>query len=134
MSDPTAPIPAECPTPKEVAAPWEVTIKFTIPAKDISDALCAMLNDDSSWAAFRRPKGTTPQREFAEDSLALDRNPLIVYDTEEHERYILDAAALQRGLELYTKANGWPEDMGNFDAGCADELLQYSLFGEIIYG
>ena len=42
-------------------------------------------------------------------------------------------AALEGGIK-YGAVQGHEVDCCNIDAGCADAIIQYSLFGEVVYG
>jgi hypothetical protein len=65
---------------------------------------------------------------------------LRLYDAEEpsDENWILDAEKLKKGLEMYFSDCGENSevsfDAGNIDAGDADSIIQYALFGELVYG
>lgn len=41
---------------------------------------------------------------------------------------------IENGGDSYGAIDGLEVDCGQIDAGCADEIIQYALFGEIIFG
>lgn len=41
---------------------------------------------------------------------------------------------IENGGDSYGAIDGLHVDCGQIDAGCADEIIQYALFGEIIFG
>lgn len=41
---------------------------------------------------------------------------------------------IENGGDSYGAIDGLQVDCGQIDAGCADEIIQYALFGEIIFG
>jgi hypothetical protein len=71
-------------------------------------------------------------RRYACEALALDGVPLELI-TQEGDTHRLDRSALCRGLGLYAQKHGWPEDLGDIDAEAADLIVQYALFGEVVY-
>ena len=41
---------------------------------------------------------------------------------------------LENGGDQYGAVQGHEVDCCNIDAGCADAIIQYALFGEVMYG
>ena len=67
---------------------------------------------------------------------------LLLYDFEEEAYRKLDLEKFLNGFKLwvenggdqYGAVQGHEVDCCNIDAGCADAIIQYSLFGEVVYG
>lgn len=69
------------------------------------------------------------------------------FDDHNTEWYMLDKVKFMRGLRKFLKnpanlccylqptANGtWGLDVASIDAACADEIIQYALFREVVFG
>jgi hypothetical protein len=56
---------------------------------------------------------------------------LRLYEAEGDENWVLDADKLKKGIEMYFTENGVDMDI---DADAADSIIQYALFGELVYG
>lgn len=76
-----------------------------------------------------------PDRICWEDVLAqiiLHHDGLIVYDREEDKRHLLTRNKLAFGIECrIAEGRADPDD---WDAADADCIMQYAIFGEVIYG
>lgn len=130
MSDETAQ------TPSTTPAPWTFTVPMTITAEDLEMVLVAAFEGGiNGWASTRQIKGIEYRRPHFSEALAFDRTPLEIIDMEDDDTvHILDSDKLMAGLVLYVQNNGWPQDLGDIDAGQANEIIQYALFGDVIYG
>lgn len=58
---------------------------------------------------------------------------LLLFDGEENETHTLNLMKLLKGIVLYVQA-GNELDFESMDGGTNDEILQYALFGKVIYG
>lgn len=58
---------------------------------------------------------------------------LKVWDREEDKYYPLDLAVLLKGFKLFVEDACSPDDLEDLDGSCADIIMQFALFGEIIY-
>lgn len=66
-----------------------------------------------------------------------DGKSFCIIDEEEGQHYELNEANLRRGCELYETERGSIRkcmDDGAFDLWEGDAIIQYALFGEVIYG
>jgi len=113
-------------------APWTVTVTLQLSAQDVSDVLTAAFEGGiDHWCDTVRRTAPSARR-YACEALAMDGVPLALV-TQEGDTYLLDRAALCRGLGLYAQKHGWPEDLGDIDAEAADLIVQYAVFGEVMY-
>ena len=66
--------------------------------------------------------------------------PVRVYDGEDNNKsYVVEVDDLRRGYELAIKAGqthcgGYPLDTEDYDACFGDFIVQYAIFGKLIYG
>ena len=65
--------------------------------------------------------------------------PVRVYDSIEEKSYVVEVDDLRRGYELAIKAGqthcgGYPLDTEDYDACFGDFIVQYAIFGKLIYG
>ena len=77
-----------------------------------------------------------PDRICWEDVLAqiiLHHDGLVVVDIEEDRKHLLTRDKLLRGIAQYIN-NGGDADPDDWDAISADCIMQYAIFGEVIYG
>lgn len=67
---------------------------------------------------------------------------LILHDIESDDKWELTLEKFLKGFKLwldnggdeYGAVSGGEVDCGDIDAGCADEIIQYALFGEVVFG
>ena len=132
MPDEIAQTPAETKEP----APWTFTVPMTLTANDVELILVTAFEGGIDyWGRTRTPEGVKYRRRYFSEALAFDRQPVEIVDEEEDGKvHTLDADALTKGLALYIQHRGWPEDLGNIDTAEADCIIQYALFGDVIYG
>ena len=90
------------------------------------------------WANKAEPVGGL-LGEYGSDQISRG-GTLHIYDAEEDASYELTLDKFLTGLSLYLAHSydevvydGWV-DAGNIDAIGADRIVQYALFGEVIYG
>lgn len=86
---------------------------------------------DNTTKEYEEAKGNTIEDKLAD--ILLNDKDVILIDTEEDEAYTLDLAKLYKGIELYIK-NGGHIIIEDYDFNDADSILQYALFGEIVFG
>lgn len=60
--------------------------------------------------------------------------PVYIHDTEESKRYKLTKSKLEKGFLLNAQNRPNDADLDNGDAITGDCILQYAIFGDIIYG
>lgn len=125
-------------------------VNLTIPVKitdeDIDDIMSIALDGGvtAAWCASACPAGEY-LGEYASDQISRG-GTLIFTDIEEDEQYELTKDKLIKGITTFLCNAGdgrylEPDELANMrintlqiDAIDADAILQYALFGEIIYG
>ena len=120
-------------------------VTIPLPLKAIVGSLTSACEGGSNYWILKVTKGRKPSRETPSDfgiwSWPVDGGSLRVSPIPEagapKATYTLDKAAITRGLTAM--AAGSPRHFGNLvggndDAETGDVLLQYCLFGEILFG
>lgn len=120
----------------------EITIKknLNITDEQIDDIMCTALEGGITyWCSEAQPVGEY-LGEWAHEQIARG-GQLKLTDSEEDKIYELDKEKLLKGLELYLSNGGDAEivrgdtiDTSEVDAIAADEIVQYALFGDVVYG
>lgn len=120
----------------------EITIKKTLNITDeqIDDIMCTALEGGITyWCSEAKVVGDY-LGEYAHEQIARG-GQLILSDSEEGTTHELNKEKLLKGLELYLSNGGAAEiadgdtiDTSEVDAIAADEIVQYALFGDVIYG
>lgn len=91
-------------------------------------------NDCADWDD--KPKGE-PNSMWA-TKLILEGKTVRFYDVEEEEEdtteWYLTLPRLLEGIKLNALKRPWASDKDNWDAGDADCIVQYAMFGEVVYG
>jgi hypothetical protein len=98
-----------------------------------------LLNEGKEFDDFYKDtKGLTTSQFVA--GLILNQKSVVLYDTEldfnEAEKWELNLFKLLNGIKLYiinSKQINFPL-IDNLDANMADSIIQYALFGELVYG
>jgi len=120
----------------------EITIKKTLKITDeqLDDIMCAALEGGITYWCNEAKVVGDYLGEYAHEQIARG-GKLLLSDSEEETTYELDKEKLLKGLELYLSKGGDAEivrgdtiDTCEVDAIAADEIIQYSLFGDVIYG
>ena len=134
----------------------EITIKktFNITDEQLDDIMCAALEGGITYWCDEAKVVGDYLGEYAHEQIARG-GQLILSDSEEGKTYELNKEKLLKGLELYLTNGGDAEiasreivdtaevaaatyeytiDTCEVDAVVADEIVQYALFGDVIYG
>lgn len=110
------------------------TYKFTkkITEEQIDDIMDAALKGISYWAdkveVDLPPENWPEGMEYSSQALTHGRI-LTIHDAEEDKNHILIMANFLKGLSLMDDF-----DYYNYDMYDADKIIQYAIFGELIYG
>lgn len=134
----------DCDTPyPQSNGKWQVTAKktFEVSPEDIDDILSTAFNGGISyWCSEAEPVdgifGHSASEQIARGGT------LKLYDCESSDTYELNLEKMLRGIRLWVEneqdeygvLDGNELDCSNVDATAADAMVQYALFGEIIYG
>jgi hypothetical protein len=120
-----------------------INIKVTLSDSDIADILVTAFEGGINYwcGKVKMLKTSVPdevweanEKIIASDFIGLG-GTLKLFDAEdEDETWELNAEKLKAGIEMYFSENGVDTDMGDIDAEAADSIIQYALFGELVYG
>lgn len=118
----------------------EITVRLT--SQDIDDIMaCALEGGINYWCGRAETVGEY-LGEYASEQISRG-GALILYDVEDpDEKWELDLEKFLNGFKLcieheddcYKAVDGFDVDSCNIDAECADMIVQYALFGEVVYG
>ncbi len=134
----------------------EITIKktFNITDEQLDEIMCTALEGGITYWCDEAKVVGDYLGEYAHEQIARG-GQLILSDSEEGKTYELNKEKLLKGLELYLTNGGDAEiasreivdtaevaaatyeytiDTCEVDAVVADEIVQYALFGDVIYG
>lgn len=117
-------------------------IELELKASDVESIVVNALEGGISyWAGLNntgegweeRPAGTHSFDWVVE--LLLQGKEVEFYDVEDRdETWKLTLQKLIKGFELNYKKRPWDNDLESGDANTYDSIVQYALFGEIVYG
>lgn len=118
----------------------EITIKLT--EEDIDDIMCGALEGGvtSIWCSKVEVCGAY-LGEYASEQISRG-GELWFYETEDDAWHKLTLSKffegfkrwVEEGGDVYNAVSGGTVDTCNIDAMCADAIIQYALFGDVIYG
>ena len=117
----------------------EINVKLT--QQDIDDIMVAALEGGITYWCFKAEVVGEYLGKYASEQISRG-GMLKLYDIEDGDKYWLDRENFLKGFRLwienggdqYGAVQGSEVDCCNIDAGCADEIIQYALFGEVVYG
>lgn len=117
----------------------EINVKLT--QQDIDDIMVAALEGGITYWCFKAEVVGEYLGKYASEQISRG-GMLKLYDIENGDKYWLDRENFLKGFRLwienggdqYGAVQGSEVDCCNIDAGCADEIIQYALFGEVVYG
>ena len=119
----------------------EIVVHLT--QQDIDDIMVAALEGGINyWCSEASVEGGEFLGEYASEQISRG-GTLLLYDFEEDAYRKLDLEKflkgfklwLESGMDVYNAVTASGEvDPCNIDAGCADEIIQCALFGEVVYG
>lgn len=120
----------------------KVEIRVELTQENIDDIMVAALEGGITyWCSEASPEGGELLEEYPSEQISRG-GALLLYDFEEEAYHRLDLEKFLKGFKLWVE-NGGDEygaiedgkvDCCNIDADCADAIIQYALFGEVIYG
>lgn len=120
----------------------KVEIRVELTQQDIDDIMVAALEGGINyWCDEAAVEGGEYLGKYASDQISRG-GTLLLHDTDEDAYRKLDLEKFLKGFKLwlensgdqYGAVQGHEVDCCNIDAGCADEIVQYALFGEVVYG
>ena len=120
----------------------KVEIRVELTQENIDDIMVAALEGGINyWCSEASPECGELLKEYPSEQISRG-GALLLYDFEEEAYRRLDLEKFLKGFKLWVE-NGGDEygaiedgkvDCCNIDADCADAIIQYALFGEVIYG
>lgn len=136
----------EAGTEKEGRWSCEVNLNVIVTEEDIDDIMVSALEGGITyWCRETEVIGERMGEGWGHEQIARG-GILRLYDAEDGEHYDLDREKFLAGLKKYlqnplydgtielgTKENTMVLDCGMIDAPAADQIIQYALFGEIMY-
>lgn len=119
----------------------KVEIEVEVSNEDIDDIVSSALEGGINyWCCSAEIGEEEYLGEYASEQISRG-GTLILYDSEDDETYVLTKENLLKGIAQAIKAGhgiSWIEegklDLCTFDAGDADLVVQYALFGEVVFG
>ncbi len=122
----------------------KVEMEIVLSQEDIDDIMCGALEGGITYWCGKAEVVGDYLGEYGHEQIARG-GQLKLYDSEEDEVYDLDLEKLLNGIKLWAKdpvgcncleqIDGHLEfDCCNADAEVCDAIIQYALFGEVVYG
>ena len=122
----------------------KVEMEIVLSQEDVDDIMCGALEGGINYWCRKAEVVGDYLGEYASEQIARG-GQLKLYDQEEDEVYTLDSEKLLNGIKLYAQnpvgcncldmVDGHLEiDFCNADAIVCDAIIQYALFGEVVYG
>lgn len=116
-------------------------IRIVLSQQDIDDIMVCALEGGITYWCFKAEVVGEYLGEYASEQISRG-GALKLYDIEGGEKYWLDLEKFLKGFALwiedggdqYGAVQGSEVDCCNIDAGCADAIIQYAIFGELVYG
>lgn len=122
----------------------EVKFNVEVTNQDIDDIMCTALEGGITyWCRKAEVVGGKYLGEYAHEQISRGGS-LMLYDTEISDKWELTLDKFKQGLQLYLSENTeaidgndagiYQLDTSYIDAYEADEIIQYALFGEVVFG
>lgn len=119
---------------------WEIEVKHSVivSAQDIDDIICTAFEGGINYWCCEAEVVGDYLGEYASEQISRG-GKIILHDSEEDETYMLTIDNFLFGLSKYLETNSSiiykrEIDTCQVDADVADAIIQYAIFGEIIYG
>jgi hypothetical protein len=116
--------------------------QITVTQEDIDDIMCSALEGGINYWCRKAEVVGDYLGEYASEQIS--RGGLLkLYDSEEDEVYVLTLEKLLKGIKQAIEENCYAEyewalgdgiDTCQVDADVADCIIQFGLFGEVVYG
>lgn len=110
-------------------------------AEDIDDIMACALEGGITYWCDEAKVVDEYLGEYASDQISRG-GELLLHDMEENEECLLDKKKFLRGLKIFLNNSegkickldsGYEVDPANIDANDADSIIQYAIFGELVY-
>ena len=125
---------------------YEFTKKVELTEEDILDILCACIEGGCNYWAQIQNEGEEwdeieeelPEDHTIEDHIMALWNKgcdLVILDVEEDELHYIPIERFSHGIQSVIQDGMWDgEDILDVDGYVGDCIMQYAVFGEVIYG
>ena len=122
--------------------PVKAEINVTLTEQDIDDIMVAALEGGINyWCDEAEVIEEKRVADWGHEQIARG-GVLVLHDAESEDTWELNLDKFLNGFKLWIEAGGdqynaiekGEVDCCNIDAGCADEIVQYALFGELVFG
>lgn len=120
----------------------EVKSDVTLTQQDIDDIMVSALEGGINyWCREAEVVEEKRCAEWGHEQITHDGG-LILHDAESNDKWELTREKFLEGFKLWLENGGdkygavsnGEVDCGEIDAECADSIIQYAIFGEVIYG
>lgn len=121
----------------------ELNLAVRVTDEDIDDIMSSALDRISYWCGACEVKGGKYLGDYASEQISRG-GTLILYEAEDDGKWELTKEKFIEGLKIYFR--NYPLDVldvldgsliidcGMVDGEVADTIVQYALFGELVYG
>ena len=118
----------------------EIAVNLTV--EDIDDIMVGALEGGiNHWCCEAEVVEECRVADWGHEQIARG-GKLILHDTEGEDKWELALEKFLKGFKLwlenggdkYGAVGGGEVDCCNIDAACADEIIQYAVFGEVMFG
>lgn len=122
----------------------EIKFNVEVTNQDIDDIMCTALEGGiTDWCGKVEVIGGKYLGEYAHEQISRGGS-LMLYDAESSDKWELTLDKFKQGLQLYlsehteaidgNEVGTYQLDTSYIDAYEADEIIQYALFGEVLFG
>lgn len=113
-------------------------IKIQVKEKEIKNILCDIESAISYWGTLDIDDSIElNNNEYLEDYLfenLLNNKTISIIDIENNnKKYSLTLEKLLKGIGLNFEKRSWDSHLEDIDSVCRDSIIQYALFGELMY-
>lgn len=125
---------------KSTVAVVHATIAAHLSMEDVDDIMNSALDAIGYWCSKATVDGEYLGK-YASEQIARG-GKLLLHDAEGVADYELDLGKFTQGFRIWLERGGdlygavscdGNVDPGNIDGDCADSIIQYAIFGEIVY-
>ena len=123
---------------------FDLEVKFAVhvTAEDIDDILCTAFEGGICYWCDEVEVVGKYLGKYASEQISRG-GKLVLHDAESSDKWELDLEKIKQGIEMYIclfpdkiegdEINGYYIDTSNIDSDVADEIIQYALFGELMF-
>ena len=114
----------------------ELDLKARVATQDIDDIMCTALEGGiTSWCRAAKPVGKM-LGEYGHEQIARGGS-LMLYDAESSDKWELTLNKFLRvesGVSVTIDTESGYIDTSDVDGECADMIIQFALFGDLVFG